>query len=279
MKTIARIGLAVVGMFALAVAAEASDVTIPNVFTSGTTASAAAVNLNFTAVETAIDDNDARLDALAAGGVTSAYITDSTITTTDIAVDTITAADIAAGAVGTSEIADGAVTSADIAADTITAADIATGAVTTTEILDNTITSADLATNAQIANYAYDALSSTALTSSNTSRGSVTITAPASGGFVLVIASGMVQVTGKTTAGYCSAFVGVSTSGTTMTFYTRFYLSAEVSAGSYNIPWSVHGIFPVSAGAVTFYTVGRNDGTVGTAQLYFGNMTAIFLHY
>lgn len=39
-----------------------SDVTIPNEFTAGTTAVASQVNANFDAVETAIDENDGRLD-------------------------------------------------------------------------------------------------------------------------------------------------------------------------------------------------------------------------
>lgn len=42
----------------------ASDVTIPNTFTTGTPAVASQINANFTALENAVDDNDARLDAL-----------------------------------------------------------------------------------------------------------------------------------------------------------------------------------------------------------------------
>lgn len=41
--------------------AYASSVTLPNTFTAGTTASATAVNANFTAVKTAVDDNFSRL--------------------------------------------------------------------------------------------------------------------------------------------------------------------------------------------------------------------------
>jgi hypothetical protein len=46
--------------------APAGDVTIPNTFQSGTPAVAAEVNANFTAVETAVDDNDGRIAALEA---------------------------------------------------------------------------------------------------------------------------------------------------------------------------------------------------------------------
>lgn len=50
----------------LAGEAWAGAVTIPNTFTAGTTSSAAQVNGNFTAVKTAVDDNDARITANAA---------------------------------------------------------------------------------------------------------------------------------------------------------------------------------------------------------------------
>jgi len=43
--------------------AEAGQLTIPNSFSSGATASASQVNANFTAVETAVDDNDTRITA------------------------------------------------------------------------------------------------------------------------------------------------------------------------------------------------------------------------
>ncbi len=44
--------------------ASGSDITIPNTFQSGTPAVAAEVNANFTAVESAVDDNDSRIAAL-----------------------------------------------------------------------------------------------------------------------------------------------------------------------------------------------------------------------
>lgn len=52
---------ALVGLLAVLMG---STYTITNIFTSGTTAVASEVNANFSAAKTAIDDNDARIDAL-----------------------------------------------------------------------------------------------------------------------------------------------------------------------------------------------------------------------
>ena len=102
--------------------------------------------------------------ALGTGSVTTTEIADNTVgtadlapdsvTSTEIVVDTIVAADIAASAVDTSELAADAVTTTeilggtiltgDIATDTILAGNIAAGAVATSEILDGTIAPADL---------------------------------------------------------------------------------------------------------------------------------------
>jgi len=49
-----------------AINASAGSVTIPTTFTSGTTAKASEVNANFTAVKTAVDDNDSRIATLEA---------------------------------------------------------------------------------------------------------------------------------------------------------------------------------------------------------------------
>ena len=60
----------------------ATDVTIPNTFTSGTAAVAAEVNDNFTAVKTAVDDNDGRITTNATAITTKA---DATAVTAEIA--------------------------------------------------------------------------------------------------------------------------------------------------------------------------------------------------
>jgi len=56
------LSLVIVG---IAIFAYASTVTIPNTFTSGTTISSTQMNANFTAVKTAVDDNDSRITTIA----------------------------------------------------------------------------------------------------------------------------------------------------------------------------------------------------------------------
>jgi hypothetical protein len=51
-------------VLALPVAAIASPVAVPNAFTAGEVISSAEMNANFTAVQTAVNDNDARVTAL-----------------------------------------------------------------------------------------------------------------------------------------------------------------------------------------------------------------------
>jgi hypothetical protein len=71
------------GLLSLAVVATVafgSSVTLPFTFTAGTTARAADVNANFTAVKTAVDDNNTRITALQAS-VTALQATVTTLQT------------------------------------------------------------------------------------------------------------------------------------------------------------------------------------------------------
>jgi hypothetical protein len=61
--------------------------------------------------------------------IDSSEITDGTITTDDVAVDTLLAVDIATGGVATAELLDGTILTGDVATDTLLAGNIATDAV------------------------------------------------------------------------------------------------------------------------------------------------------
>lgn len=65
-KSLITLGIATL-MASSSTALLASSVTIPNTFTSGTPALASEVNGNFTAVETAVNDNDSRITTLETG--------------------------------------------------------------------------------------------------------------------------------------------------------------------------------------------------------------------
>jgi hypothetical protein len=61
MKTGNILVIAALMLFSCGVKASAGSVTIPNTFSSGTTAKASEVNANFSAVKAAVDDNDDRI--------------------------------------------------------------------------------------------------------------------------------------------------------------------------------------------------------------------------
>ncbi len=244
---------------------------------------------------------------LADDAVTSAKIADGTIIAADLVGGTITGAEIGDGAVGTTElvdlgvatidIADGAVTSAKIAVDAVTGAGIAPDAVGSTEILDLSILTADIqdgaVTSAKIATGAVgqnelavdlpvavsaDLGSSGTLTGTNSIVGSVIVNAP-SAGSVFVIASGEAQIAGHVELSYSSVRVGVSTDASTFgsAESTRFFVSGPVPNGSFEVPFAVHGLFPVTPGANTFYLLAREDGLSGTGALYLTRLTATFI--
>jgi len=67
-RHIGRLALTLAAILLCAAPALASEVTIPNTFTSGTTASAAEVNANFSALATGVNDNHSRISTLESAG-------------------------------------------------------------------------------------------------------------------------------------------------------------------------------------------------------------------
>jgi len=65
-------GLVLASVLALPLVVAADTVTVPNTFTNGTTADANEVNANFDAVESAVNDNDARIGAAESGVASNA---------------------------------------------------------------------------------------------------------------------------------------------------------------------------------------------------------------
>jgi hypothetical protein len=109
MKALFRFAAVVLGViFFSAICASAGDLTIPNSFTADTPAVAAEVNANFTAVETAVDDNNTGISGNATDIATNATnistnADDISANATDIATN---ATDIATNATNISTNAD-----------------------------------------------------------------------------------------------------------------------------------------------------------------------------
>ena len=82
---------------------------------------------------------------IATGAVGTDEVAADSLTAADLAADSVEASEIAAGAVGTSEVAADSLTAADLAADSVGASEIATGAVGTDEVAADSLTAADLA--------------------------------------------------------------------------------------------------------------------------------------
>lgn len=80
--------------------------------------------------------------------IDSSEITDGTVASVDIAVDTIAAVDIASNAVATAEILDGTIANADLANNAVTTAKIADGTIDSSDIGADVIMASNIATGA-----------------------------------------------------------------------------------------------------------------------------------
>jgi hypothetical protein len=262
MKTIARIGLVAVGLVVFSLSAFGTDVALPWTFTPGTTASATQVNANFAAVEAAVDDNDARIDALVATGADITAVTAGTglsgggtsgAVTLSVGSEAITAAHIATGAVGASEIADGSITGADIASATITAAKIA----------DEPEIDWSIATT------------SYTLATTMTTIKSISFTAPANG-YIIVFLRGTSTFFKENTR----VWIDINMDSTAFTGYQQGLGWLDGSATyRFNLPFSTMTAFTVSAGTHTFYGLAQMDSAFqgGSVNVYNICMSAVFI--
>lgn len=105
--------------------------------------------------------------------------------------------------------------------------------------------------------------------------GSQTITAPAAG-YVLVIASGQFEIT-HTNGTLTDAIVGVSANSAALPGNQdiRILLQPGMPSGLYAFPAGAHAVFSVSAGANTFYFLGRED--FGDVRLYDIQLTCLYI--
>ena len=110
---------------------------------------------------------------------------------------------------------------------------------------------------------------------------SIAITAPAAG-FVHVSATGVIQLNGKTNTSsgdFASVRVGVTNlaASTPDTFNSiRFFRNGVDGAGSYEIPYSVQGVFGVGVGSNTFFISALENGGSGSGRIFQNQLTVTF---
>jgi len=165
-------------------------------------------------------------DISGTAAITDAQVSDtltaSTLTGTAVGDANIAAGAVDGGALG--EIEDGTITTDDIALDTILAADIATGAVGTAEIADGVITAADLATAAKT-NIVSVQIGDIALSASATTERPIFV-APQSGTVTAISFTNASNITGAVNLGTLS----VERKTATATTVDSFALTSSMTA-------------------------------------------------
>jgi hypothetical protein len=84
---------------------------------------------------------------IATGAVLSSDIANDTVTNVDIADNTVRSTEIQNNTIGSADVADGSLTSTDILDGTITGTDILDGTIESSDVLDESLTNADLGTD------------------------------------------------------------------------------------------------------------------------------------
>ena len=123
----------------------------------------------------------------------------------------------------------------------------------------------------------YTANTSTTIATTMTVLASQTINAPTSG-YVLVIGTCQGQV-GHVNGTATAVDFGVSDNSSTLPDNqdVLFLLPASAASGTYAAPTTCHGLFSVSAGANTFYMLGRKQSDAYSAYAFDKQLTAIFI--
>jgi hypothetical protein len=197
--------------------------------------------------------------SIAAGGVTSALIADSTITGADILTGTITAADLAASSVTSAEILDNTISSADIATNGIGSSDILNGSLTAADLLDEA--GADFADGDQYLS----------LTGGDDVVRAATLSAPAAGR-VIVSSSGYFNFGN---AALTDAVVCSITTGVVIDSNHSILVSDDVEGPLSYVPFASTRGFDVAAGDNTFNLVCHES--TGTVRVGDSSLTALYV--
>jgi hypothetical protein len=263
------LAVGLLGVYALAV-------TIPHIFSDGQVISAAQMNANFAALDTAVDNLEAKFPVntpnIANNAVTGTQIADNAIQTDEIENGTIINEDLADNAVNSVKIVDNSVTGNDIAAFAVGNQELGPNAADKTKILDEPGVVQDVD---------YLDLTLTQRYWDNPHQlESVTLTAPTSG-YALVMGSASLSVI-HANGTDDSAVVGISNVGTgsfPLPDDQRKYvvLSSNAPSGSYSIPVASQKIFPVNAGSNTFYLLaGKQFSSDGGFKVNAVSLSVVF---
>ena len=199
-------------------------------------------------------------DNIADDAVTSAKVVDGAIATADLADNSVTGIKMVDGTIGTADLADNSVTSIKIANGTITTGDLADQSIITTKIANAAVTFPQIADGSVTAVKVVDepgieylenggyATMSTSQTACQVA--SLIVTAPAAG-YVMLTASGSLHFT---VAGDNMVRVKVSmTSSDIVEAAGLQFVRLPAGVANDMMPFSVSRVFPVAAGANTFY--------------------------
>jgi hypothetical protein len=173
---------------------------------------------------------------------------------------------VAAGGIGTSQVADNSLTAADLSADSVTQSEIVTGGVASSEVLDDSLSNVDIQDEAGIEFVGGDQVLT--LSPADAVARAIALEAPSSG-FVLVTATGYFF---NSSSGNHAARCSITT-GTTID--TSYLSIGEIEGTINHANMSTSRVFPVNAGSTTFRLV--CDALTGSPQLIDTHLSALFV--
>jgi len=238
--------------------------TIPNTFSSGQVAASASVNANFNAVATLLNSTLIDSTNIQTGGISTANLAASAVTTAKILDANVTAAKLASDSVTTIKILDSNVTAAKLASDS----------VTTVKILDGNVTQAKRVALGQQKSSTTINFSTSSTSATDVTNATITITTTGRPVFIgLQSIPGSESYIGQSSAAINSSSTYYFIRGATEISRVFLLHSFNASGGSYAEgripPGSVWYVDVVAAGTYTYkvqMSVGSGATTGGVTN-------------
>src|SRR5262245_22063580 len=175
-------------------------------------------------------------------------------------------------------VPDGAITNAKIATGAVNSAKIADNSISTSDIADGNVRPADLSFNEPGVASAIEGVASVPLTPAIQTLLSQSITVPTLPGYGLVIASAQVNVfhTNGTTDNLTFG-VGDAPGAFFINQDVGLAIPASAPTGTYIFPVTVHSLFDMAPGTITFYFLG--NATSGSGSVNDLQLSVLFAQY